>query len=304
MQKIIIIAGPTASGKTSISINLAERFNGGIISADSVQVYRCMDIGSAKPTLEERRRVAHAMIDVRDPDEDFSAGDYVREARERIGELGVRGKVPIVAGGTGLYIRLLIGGIVETPRGRSEIRDRLRSEEDALGPGTLFSRLELLDPATAGKTSPRNLVRIIRALEVYETTGIPLSQLKEKHLLGDRPYKALFIGLSPERKLLYEWIDKRVDGMIHEGLLGEVEGLFSRGWGRDLNSMKSLGYRHIAAVLAGETGLEEAVGLMKRDTRHYAKRQLTWFRSEPGVLWFDPRDAKGIGGAVSYFLEH
>jgi tRNA dimethylallyltransferase len=304
MQKIIIIAGPTASGKTSISINLAEKLDGEIISADSVQVYRYMDIGSAKPTLEERRRVAHHLIDVRDPDEDFSAGDYVREARERIAELAVSGRVPIVAGGTGLYIRLLIGGIVETPAARREIRERLMKEENALGTGTLFSRLELVDPVTAGKTSPRNLVRIIRALEVYETTGIPLSRLKERHLFGDRPYNTLFIGLCPERKLLYEWIDKRVDGMIHEGLLGEVEGLLSRGWGRDLNSMKSLGYRHIAAVPAGEMGLEEAVGLMKRDTRHYAKRQLTWFRSEPGVLWFDPKDSEGIGSAVSYFLEH
>jgi len=300
--KILVIAGPTASGKTGLGIQLAERFSGEIVSADSIQIYRYMDIGSAKPTAEERERVAHHMIDVRDPDDEFSVGDYVREAREAIGRILQKGRVPLVVGGTGLYIRSLLGGIVDLPPAQSDLRRRMLREE-AAAKGTLFDRLKQIDPATARRTSPANIPRIIRALEVFEVTGQTMSRVQEEHSFLDRPYQHIFICLSVNRKLLYERIDKRVDSMIEGGLLEEVVSLQERGYSPNLNSMQSLGYRHVNMVLSGQIEEQEAIRLMKRDTRHYAKRQLTWFRSEPEVLWFDHEEIAGIGLMVDNFLE-
>ena len=299
---IIVIGGPTASGKTAVGIELAETRGGQIVSADSVQIYRYMDVGSAKPTREERSRVTHHMIDIRDPDEDFSAGDYVREARQRISEILQKGGLPVVVGGTGLYIRSLIGGIVELPPAHPGLRRELRGQEEKGGKGTLFKRLWELDPVSAGRTPSENIARVIRALEVIELTGKKLSEIQERHCFQDRPYDVLFVCLEPNRQLLYERIDKRVDSMIRGGLLEEVVRLYGRGYSREFKSMQSLGYRHAGMVLAGQMDLVGATRLMKRDTRHYAKRQLTWFRSEPGVLWCDPDDIKGIGLKVSNFL--
>jgi tRNA dimethylallyltransferase len=299
--KIIIIAGPTASGKTEIGIRLAETFGGEIVSADSVQIYRYMDVGSAKPTPEERQRVPHHMLDIRYPDEDFSAGDYVDEARKSISRILCKGSVPLVVGGTGLYIRLLIGGIAELPPANPELRGKLRAEELECE-GTLYARLTQIDAETARKTSPRNIARIIRALEVFEITGKSISRVQQEHSFGDRPYEHLFIALDPHRSVLYERIDNRVDSMIEGGLFEEVSGLYELGYSRELKSMQSLGYRHAGLVLAGQLDLKSATDLMKRDTRHFAKRQLTWFRSEPEVLWCDPKEIKGIGLMARNFL--
>jgi len=302
--RIVVVAGPTASGKTSAGIMLAERFRGEIVSADSVQIYRFMDVGSAKPSPEELARVPHHMIDVRDPDEDFSAGDYVREAREAVTAILGKGRLPIVVGGTGLYIRSLLGGIVELPRPDRELRRRLEEMERAHGAGTLYGRLVEVDPGTAAKTEASQLTRIIRALEVFEATGTKMSEFQREHAFTDRPYTSLFVCLSPARERLYERIDNRVDCMIKGGLCREVRGLYDRGYARELKSLHSLGYRHAGLFLAGEVDRDEAIRLMKRDTRRYAKRQLTWFRSEPGVLWFDPEQQQGIEFAVANFLGH
>ncbi len=302
--RIVIIAGPTAAGKTAVGLELAEEFGAHIVSADSVQVYRYMDIGSAKPSLIERARVPHHMIDIRDPNEYFSAGDYVREGRECIEKILKKGLIPLVIGGTGMYIRLLLGGIVSTSPTEPELRKNLRLEEERDGPGVLFKRLARVDPESAARIGASNISRIVRALEVFGLTGRRLSELQREHAFRDRPYRCLFIYLSPDRELLYQRIDNRVDSMVRVGLLEEVGQLHERGYGPELKSMQSLGYRHMGMVLAGKMDLDDAIRLMKRDTRRYAKRQLTWFRSEPEGLWSDPQDLSGIQLMVSDFLGH
>lgn len=300
--RIVVIAGPTASGKTAIGLELAERFHCEIISADSMQIYRHMNIGTAKPTASELARIPHHMIDIRDPDEAFSAGDFVHGGRESVQGILSKGLIPLVIGGTGMYIRLLLGGIAHAPPSDSALRERLRREEADHGPGTLFNRLLRVDPVSAEIVAARNVARITRALEVFEITGRPMSEFQADHAFGDRPYKPLFICLALDRELLYERIDERVDNMIRAGLVEEISQLVRRGWCLSLRSMQSLGYRHMGMVLAGVTDMDEAVRLMKRDTRRYAKRQLTWFRSEPGVVWRDPRSLQGITCLVSDFL--
>jgi tRNA dimethylallyltransferase len=299
---IIIIAGPTASGKTAISIELAERIGGEIVSADSIQIYRYMDVGSAKPSPEEQRLVQHHLIDIREPDQDFSAGEYVRCARESIRRVRKKGRVPLVVGGTGLYIRLLLGGIADIPPAQPAIRERLKAEETEKGKGTLFRKLAEIDPETAAITPQENLARIIRGLEVFESTGKKISEIQREHAFRDRCYRSLFLCLDPGRQVLYERIENRVDNMIKGGLLEEVAALYERGYGRELKSMQSLGYRHAGMILAGEMDFGEAVDLMKRDTRRYAKRQFTWFRSEPEVLWIGPDQITEIGAMVDNFL--
>jgi len=300
---VVVIAGPTASGKTTVGLKLAERFGGEIVSADSIQIYRYLDIGSAKPTLEERKRVAHHLIDIRNPDEEFSAGDFVREARQAIDAMVSRGKLPFVVGGTGLYIRLLLGGIADLPSGDQALRARLM-EEERESEGTLFHRLAAVDPESAERIPRSNARRLIRALEVFLLTGEKLSDIRQRHGLQDRPYDYLFICLQPERRVLYERIENRVDSMIEDGLVEEVRLLYARGYSRKLNSLQSLGYRHMGLALAGEMELAEAVRLMKQDTRRYAKRQLTWFRSESEAVWYDPEEISGIEAKVSFFVEH
>lgn len=301
-KKIIILAGPTASGKTSLGIELASHFHGEIVSADSVQIYRYMDIGSAKPTKDEQTRIFHHMIDIRDPDEDYSVGDYVRESRQIIESLLRENKVPFIIGGTGLYVRGLLGGLIDLPASDHDLRSRLFDIEREQGSDALFAMLEKVDSASAARIGSQNVSRLIRALEVFELTGRKMSDLIDAHFFRDRPYQALFICISPTREVLYERIDNRVENMLNMGLLEEVSNLRDRGYGRELKSMQSLGYRHAAMILDGETDLNEATRQMKRDTRHYAKRQLTWFRSEPDVNWFDPFSISAIEVLVEHFL--
>jgi tRNA dimethylallyltransferase len=299
--KIVIVAGPTASGKTEIGIKLAEVFRGEIVSADSVQIYRRMDVGSAKPSAADMARAVHHMVDIRDPDEDFSAGDYVREARKCIGEIIGRGRLPIIVGGTGLYIRCLIGGMLDSSKADTQLRLRLLKEEEK-AKGALFKRLVEVDPETARHISAGNIYRIARALEIFELTGRKMSALQQEHAFQDRHYSYIFFGLAPARSRLYEQIDQRVDNMIKSGLIEEVTRLQKLGYSADLKSMSSLGYRHIGMALTGAMDVGEATRLMKRDTRRYAKRQLTWFRSEPDIVWCDPDEIERIRLMVNDFL--
>ncbi len=300
--RVIIIAGPTASGKTRLAIDLAKLIQGEIVSADSIQIYRGLDIGSAKPSTQELAEARHHLIDIRNPDEEFSGGDFVREARAACDDILSRGLVPIVVGGTGLYVRLLLGGVAELPPTNPELRSCLRAEAGSLGAQALYERLLRLDPQGAQSVESGNLTRIIRRLEIIAQTGRPFSEIIAEHALKDRPYEPLYLCLNLERSILYERIDKRVDSMIKEGLLNETAGLVERGYSLDIKPLQSLGYRHMGLVLTGCLDMLSAVELMKRDTRHYAKRQITWFRSESAVRWIGPDEIKGAGLMVVNFL--
>ncbi len=301
-KKIVVLSGPTASGKTALAIELAASYGAEIVSADSIQIYRHMNIGSAKPTDDEKARIYHHMIDIRDPDEEYSVGDYVRESRSIIESLTEKKKIPMVVGGTGLYIRGLLGGLVDIPASDPDLRAGLFREAQESGSDALFDRLKLVDAESAERIGFQNLPRIVRALEIFELTGERMSDLIRRHVFQDRPYQVVFICISPAREVLYERIDKRVESMLKTGLLEEVIKLRGMGYSSTLKSMQSLGYRHAAMILDGVAEFEEATGLMKRDTRRYAKRQLTWFRSEPDAKWFDPCNFSAIEVCIENFL--
>ncbi len=283
---LIAIGGPTASGKSSLALALAALVRVEILNFDSMQIYRGMDIGTAKPDDAERKTVPHHLLDLRDPDEPFSVGQYIPFFRESVKSITGRGGLPVAVGGTGLYLRGALGGIFEGPQRDDELRDEMRNSESE-NPGFLYRMLEKKDPETAFRTMPNDLVRIIRALEVLELTGTSISELQREHSFRDRPFDADIYCLNPERETLYRWIEERVDLMMEEGFLAEVQRLKGKGYSRDLTSMKALGYRELMAHLDGETSLAEAVELIKRSTRRYAKRQITWFKGEEGVRWLE-----------------
>jgi tRNA dimethylallyltransferase len=285
--KLLILVGPTASGKTGLSVRLAESLGAEILNADSMQVYRSMDIGTAKPTMEQRSRVPHHLLDLVDPDESFSVADFRIAAEKAVADISARGKRVIVCGGTGLYIRALTKGLVAAPGGDENIRNELRWVAEREGGGALHSLLEKADPVTAARLHPNDHLRIIRALEIWRITGRPVSELQGEHRFADTPYACLKIGLAIERAVLYETIDARVDAMMQEGFLEEVRSLLERGYSPSLKPLRSLGYRHIVGYLNGEYSLEDAVLLMKRDTRRYAKRQLTWFNQDREIKWIE-----------------
>lgn len=274
MRTLVCIVGPTASGKTALAVSLALRFGGEVVGCDSVQVYRGLDIGSAKPTAEERRGVPHHMIDVASPEDGYTAGRYAREASAVLDDLFGRGVLPIVCGGTGLYLRALTSPLADIPD-----CPRLEHGPDA------YEKLARVDPRTAARLAPGDRMRIGRALDVYAHTGVPLS---DHHAATPaRRYGELCIGLEWERDELYRRIDARVDRMLRQGLPDEVRALRARGIGRDAPAMGSLGYREIGAWLDGEIGLDEATALIKRNTRRYAKRQLTWFSGQHSTDWLN-----------------
>lgn len=301
--KLIIILGPTAAGKSRLAVELASLFNGEIIGADSMQVYRRMDIGTAKPTEEERATVPHHMIDVVEPDKEYCAARYARDAAECIREISSRGKTPFVAGGTGLYIRALVHGICEAPAPDTELRKRLVIEARTSGRAALHERLGRVDPEAAAAIHPNNLGRVVRALEVYELTGRTISEYRGAHGFSSTPYLTLKIGLMKERQELYRAIEARVDMMIRDGLVDETRALLESGCGADSKPMLALGYKEMAGYLGGRHALEEAVGLLKMNTRRYAKRQITWFRKEPDIRWFHPAQKNGIIDCVRGFLD-
>lgn len=292
--KILVICGPTASGKSDLALRLAHSLDAEIINADSMQIYRGFDIGTAKPSPAQQKEIRHHLIDVADPDQLFSAADFSRAADSAVQDIISRGKRVIVAGGTGLYIRALVKGLVDSPSGAGEIRQVLQNEAERVGNEVMLERLRSIDPELAAGLHSNNLVRIIRALEVYQLTGIPLSHYQKEHAFATSRYDALQIGISVERKLLYTRIDERVERMLDDGLQGEVNALLAAGFGRDLKTMRSIGYKETAAHLREELSADEAARLIKRDTRRYAKRQLTWFKADPDILWFEYPENFGI----------
>ncbi|MDW8099057.1 MAG: tRNA (adenosine(37)-N6)-dimethylallyltransferase MiaA [Anaerolineae bacterium] len=283
---LVAIIGPTAVGKTALSIELALAINGEIVSADSRQIYRYMDIGTAKPTPAERARVPHHLLDVVDPDQPMTLAEYQRLAYAAIEDIHRRGRVPLLVGGTGLYVRAVLEGlrIPEVPPD-PKLRARLEAEARALGAEALHARLAALDPVAAARVDPRNVRRVIRALEVCLHAGRPISELQEA---APPPYRILRIGLTRPRRELYARIDARVDAMIAAGLMEEVRSLLARGYGPELPAMSGLGYRQICRYLAGEQTLEEAIREIKRKTRRFVHQQQTWFRpDDPRIHWFD-----------------
>ena len=288
LEPLIVITGPTATGKSDVGILVAEQLSGEIISADSMLLYRHMNIGTAKPTLEERQGIPHHMIDIADPDQEYSVALYQNEARHLITETLKRNNLPILVGGTGLYIRAVIDPYeFGAASGKPELRERLLIEAEREGYDKLHRRLLEVDPEAASKLHPRDSRRIIRALEVYYLTGQPISsynKLNQNH----RPlYRLFMFGLNMERSRLYQRIEQRVDSMLAAGLVEEVQSLLERGYSKELNAMRSLGYKEIAAYLTGELSYEEAIEFLKRNTRRFAKRQLTWFRRDERIRWLD-----------------
>jgi tRNA dimethylallyltransferase len=301
--RLVILLGPTGAGKSGLAIELAEAFGGEIINADSMQVYRYMDIGTAKPTPEERQRIKHHLVDLVTPDQPFHAGFYRTLGRKTVDSLHRKGTPTFVVGGTGLYIKALTQGLFTSPKINSTVRERLKQEAGKKGKEFVYQRLREVDPKAAARIHPQDLFRTIRALEVFESTGVQISFLQEQHRFGDRPYFTLKIGLEMDRVKLYRRIEERVDRMIERGFLQEVEGLLEMGYGQGLKPMQGLGYKQMVKFLSNELGWDEAVNLMKRETRHYAKRQWTWFKGDREVCWSDESaDREKIFSEVRSFL--
>ena len=287
-KPILILTGPTAVGKTRLSIKLAKAVNGEIISADSMQVYRYMDIGSAKIKPEETEGVPHHLIDVLDPEEEFNVVTFQKMCKKCMEEIYERGHVPILTGGTGFYIQSVLYDIDFTENAEdTTIRNRLEKEAEEKGAEYLHQKLQEVDPASAEAIHANNIKRVIRALEFYEQTGEKISLHNELERQKESAYASCYFVLNDDREKLYERIDRRVDEMLAEGLVAEVEALKKRGCTRKMVSMQGLGYKEILAYLDGEYSLEEAVYRIKRDTRHFAKRQITWFKREKEVIWIN-----------------
>jgi len=288
MHNVIVIFGPTASGKTKLSIEFAKEIGAEIISADSMQIYKFMDIGTAKPTEEEMDGIKHYMIDEVYPDEEFSVAKFKKLALEYIKEIISKGKIPIIVGGTGLYINSLIYNIdfseVETDW---ELRNKLKKEADEKGNAYLHEKLKAIDPDAAEKIHVNDVKRIIRAIEVYESTGKTISHLQKISRLKPPEYNYIKFGLAMNRARLYDRINKRVDVMLENGLVDEVKKLVELGYDKNAIAMQGLGYKEILAYLRGECSLAEAVEILKRETRRYAKRQITWFKRIEDVCWID-----------------
>lgn len=300
--RLIILVGPTGAGKTRMAMKIAGRFGGEIVSADSLQVYRMMDIGTAKPTPEEQRRIPHHLLDVVDPDQPFDVSLYCELAHGVIARLHREKKPVIVAGGTGLYIRALLGGLIAGPRADESLRQILIDEMKRLGKSHLYEKLRLKDEKAAAQINPHDGVRIIRALEVLELTGRSIVDYQQDHRFREQPYKVIKIGLMPDRTVLQARIEERTDRMIADGFVDEVRQLLGRGYCRSLKPMQSLGYRHICGFLAGEGNLEEAIRLIKRDTYRYAKRQMTWFAADREISWLALDDFDTVNERIGLFL--
>ena len=300
--KVVVISGPTASGKTSLGIRLALALEGEIINADSMQVYRWMDVGTAKPTLWERKGVPHYLLDVVDPDEEFNAAIFRSIALPRVEDIVFRGKTCFVVGGTGLYMKSLLGGLLSCPPSDAELRQDLLRECRALGSVTLHERLERLDPDSAHKIHPNDRMRVVRALEIIRLTGRLPSELRREHDFKDSPVDALFLCLKVDRKDLYDGIEVRSKAMMERGLAEETERLLEMGYSPDLKPMNSIGYRHMIKHLKGVWSFDEAFDNLLKDTRRYAKRQMTWFRADRDVTWIEPGAFHQVLARVKHFM--
>ncbi len=292
---LIVLVGPTAVGKTAFSIKLAQKLNGEIISADSVQVYRYLDIGTAKPTTEEKSQVAHHLIDVVDPSVNFTVYDFQMLARKKIDEIHARSKLPVLTGGTGFYVKAVLDGFsFSSGKSNVQVRKRLQDVLLARGKDYLYHLLQEQDPQSAKHIHPNDVKRVMRALEFFYLTGEPIRVQKERTEKKDSPYKPLYFGLYMNREQLYDRINRRVESMIKKGLLSEVKGLLHNGYNKNMKALQALGYRHMIAYLEGELSWENALLLLKRDTRRYAKRQLTWFCADPRIRWSHIKTGENI----------
>jgi tRNA dimethylallyltransferase len=300
--KLIVILGPTAAGKSELALALAAAIDGEIVNADSQQVYRYLDIGTAKPSKADRERATHHLLDIVDPDEEFNVALYRRLATEGITQIDRRKRKVIVCGGTGLYLKTLTQGLFEGPGQDAEIRRELEEEIQRRGLASLYQRLAQIDPMAIATIHPNDRQRTVRALEVYRITGRPLSDWQKQHAFQERPFAALKIGVVREREELYALINRRCERMVEDGLLDEVRGLIERGYGLDLKPLRSVGYRQIGRVLIGAQELLPAIEEMKQETRRFAKRQLTWFRADKEIRWFHPQQKNEIFEMVREFL--
>jgi len=308
-KPLVALVGPTAVGKSHVAILVAKALETEVLTADSRQVYRGMDIGTDKPTAAERQGVPHRLIDLVDPDQPFNTGEFRRHALAEIARLHHEGKLPLLVGGTGLYVRTVLRGLWEGPPADWELRRSLEQEAAAKGADWLYRRLVQVDPESARRLHPNDRVKIVRALEVHHLLGRPLSEEHKRHAFAEMPFAPLLIGLTRERTALYRRVDDRVELELARGLVEETKRLMDRGYGRLLGSMKGLGYKQMAGYLAGGYDYDEAVRRLKRDTRRFAKRQMTWFRKEPGLQWLSIEDtespaqvAERIVGEVRRFL--
>lgn len=290
-KPLIVLTGPTAAGKTELSIALAKKLNGAIISADSMQVYKYMNIGSAKIRPEEMQGVRHYLVDVLDPREEFHVARFQQMAKEALEEIYRNGQLPIVVGGTGFYIQALLKNIdFDESSGELPCRKELEETARREGGAVLYERLKQVDPESAEAIHPNNVKRVIRALEFYQETGQPISLHNKEQKEKQPPYTYAYFVLNDDRARLYERIDRRVDRMVEQGLVEEVRWLKEHGYDRSLVSMQGLGYKELFPYLDGTCSLEEAVEIIKRDTRHFAKRQITWFKREPDVIWLNQQE--------------
>ena len=303
---VVVVTGPTASGKTPLAIEIAKQFGAEIVNADSMQVYRYMDVGTAKPSPEQRAQVRHHLLDVVTPDVTYSAGRYAEEARKAAAEIHARDKIVVLTGGTGLYIRAFLEGLLEAgeadPGLRAELEAEFRAAADAGDPLRLHRRLAEVDPEAADRIHPNDARRIIRALEIAGRLGEPASSLRAQHAFGDRPYRTLHLALDPGREALTERINRRCGEMIDNGLLREARALRERGYGPELRPMRAIGYRHMTAVVDAADTLANALEAMRRDTRRFARRQRTWLRKVPDLRWQRPDETRVIFDAVESFL--
>ncbi len=300
--RVIFVVGPTGVGKTDAALTLASRFDAEIISADSMQVHRHMDIGTAKPTPAQRRERPHHLLDVVDPDGDFDASQFRERALAAMEGIRARGRNVLVAGGTGLYVKALARGLFAGPPRDADLRAALEQAEVEQGPGHLYQRLKRVDPDAAGRIHRHDKVRIIRALEVFEGTGRPLSQWQREHGFDDDPFEVLGVALERPRSELYGRIDRRCGEMMEAGLLDEVRGLLDMGYAPGLRSLQSVGYRQAVQCLAGAMSRPDALSSMQQATRRLAKRQLTWFRADPSLHWMHPARIDAIGNVCRRFL--
>lgn len=291
-KPLVVILGPTAVGKSRVAVEVAKRLDSDILTADSRQVYRGMDVGTDKPPVAARQGIAHHLIDLVEPDEPFNAGLFQRHATQLIEGLHQRRRLPLVVGGTGLYVRILLQGLCDAPPSDPAVRAQFCEEAREQGPSHMYERLASVDPVMAAKLHPGDISKIIRALEVLHLSGVPMSSFQAGHGFTERPFSALVIGLNRERTHLYRRIEERIDWQLANGLLEETRDLLSRGYRREAPAMTGLGYRHVAAHLAGEYDWAEMVRLFKRDTRRFAKRQMTWFRRESEATWLMLEEAE------------
>ncbi len=313
-QILLVLCGPTAVGKTELSLQIAERFSCEVVGVDSMQVYRYMDIGTAKPTIAERTRIPHHLIDIVNPDVDYTLGSFVRDAESAIQEIQAHNNIPLLAGGTGLYFKGLLAGVfaedktgkwhesTTNEKKKETIRQELRKRLTDEGSVVLHSELAKVDPESAQRIHPNDSHRVLRGLEIFYLTGIPWSKHLTHQTKRVHNYQVLKIGLIRQRKELYGRIEQRVHQMAEEGLLAEVKNLLAMGFGKELKSMQSIGYRHMINYIEGNWNWEQALEFLARDTRHYAKRQYTWFNNDPEIIWHDVSKADDIMQDIEFFV--